>query len=163
MRECSRSARPLLIALLAVALPGAGCAASPPPDAPPPTIELPPASAPPAEAPAGVRELSPAEAAAAGIAPPEKEDPPRLDGERLEIAINSSSEIFVNGKRVKRNEKVVEYARTASTLRPGVQALFLVDASVPYRQVIEVMELVRRGGIDEIQLGVAPPPPPAGP
>lgn len=163
MQACSGSARALLVALLAVTLPGAGCAAPGPPDASPPTIELPAGGAPPADAPAGVRELSPAEAAAAGIAPPEKDDPPRLDGERIEIVINSSGEIFVNGKRAKRNEKVIEYARIASTLRPGVKALFLVDSSVPYRQVVEVMDLVRRGGIDEVQLGVAPAPAPAGP
>ena len=56
--------------------------------------------------------------------------------------------------------QIVEAPAQPNQDRHGGVAL---DASVPYRQVIEVMDLVRRGGIDEIQLGVAPAPPPAGP
>jgi biopolymer transport protein ExbD len=150
---------------LAVLALGSGAACSAPPaGTAPPTIQVPAAGGSgSASAAAGVRELSPEEAAAVGLTPAEKDDPPTFEGEQLEILITRAGALSVNGKRVKNKERLVEYAQMATARKPGISARLLVDGNVPYKDVVEVMDLLKQGGVEHIQLGVAARPPASGP
>jgi biopolymer transport protein ExbD len=110
-----------------------------------------------------MRELSPEEAAAEGLTPPEKDDPPTFDGDSMDVLITRAGVISVNGKRVKNKERLVDHAKTATAQKPEIAARLLVDGNVPYKDVVEVMDLLKQGGVVHIQLGVAARPPANGP
>jgi biopolymer transport protein ExbD len=147
--------------LASLSLLAASCADRPPPPRAesPPIIALPPPSVE-ASSPA-VRELSPEEKRAANLPPPDDKEL-SLDHDPITIALSAGGQLHVNGRPLRR-ERLQEIARQAVARRPALGALLLVDRSVPYADVIKLMDELRGAGIQDFSLGVQPEAPPAPP
>ena len=117
---------------------------------PSPTVAVPPS---PTGEPAPVmRELTPEEARAANLPPPDIKELP-IEGDNLVVRVTATGEVFLGDRAVSR-DRLQEAVQRAVSQRPGLGAVLQVDNRVAYGEVVKLMDLLREAGIEKISLGV---------
>jgi len=64
---------------------------------------------------------------------------------------------LVNGEPAGGNEGVLRMARAAAEQNRGVRAVINADGAVPHRRVVEMLDLLKSGGITHVAFGALPP------
>ena len=78
--------------------------------------------------------------------------------ERIILTVNAQQKVFLEQNEISLSELRTALARRAEE-KPGVSVSLKADGKVPYGMVIQVMDVVKQAGID--QLGMVTDPPPA--
>jgi biopolymer transport protein ExbD len=64
--------------------------------------------------------------------------------------------ILVNGSLVANKEALEKRARAALKENPKLRAVIQADGDVPHRQVISILDILKRGGVSRIAFGALP-------
>jgi biopolymer transport protein ExbD len=73
----------------------------------------------------------------------------------LGVAIAADGKLYVNG--VETNEPALEkFAQEERGENPKLRATIMADKDVRYQKVVEIIDILKRAGIDEVSLGVEP-------
>lgn len=71
----------------------------------------------------------------------------------MHFLIDFSGGIYLNDKRIEK-EGIVGVVQKEVATRPDVQVLVSADKQVPYGEVVEVLDLVRSGGVTKFAISV---------
>lgn len=75
----------------------------------------------------------------------------------LGVTVPKVGPTLVNGEPVASNEALVGLARAALGKDGDVRAVINADGSATHRQVMEVVDALKRGGINRLAFGALPP------
>lgn len=79
--------------------------------------------------------------------------PLEVDVRHLVISISEDDKIYLAAKEVT-PEKLTEELKAAASNDPKVRVVLRADSAVPYKKVVEVMDLARSAGVEDIVLAV---------
>jgi biopolymer transport protein ExbD len=113
---------------------------------------------------AAVVPLPTVQATAPATVPAEPVDLPRASDFDHVVAVFTvdvakDGSLTANGRPVKDEAELADLARRAARKSPDLRAVIRADRSVAYRQIIAVMDALRRGGISRLAFAVAPTAP----
>jgi biopolymer transport protein ExbD len=133
------------------------CASAPPPrpsvpvlpSAPPaaPPLASPPRASPPLAAPADVPSPSACAALAAAVG---------SSAPAAQLVVDGRGMICFEGEPAADDDELEARARRFATEHGSRDVILYVDGQVPYARVIELMDVLRRGGLDHVALAVQP-------
>jgi len=69
------------------------------------------------------------------------------------VSVPMTGPTLVNGEPVTNDEVLVRLAKDALLHDPGLRAVINADGAVPHRQVIHILDLIKRAGIARIAFG----------
>jgi biopolymer transport protein ExbD len=72
------------------------------------------------------------------------------------VALTPSGDTIVDSKKIGSDEDILSASRQAHARRPEVRAVIQADSAVSHGRVVQVMDLIKRGGIGKIAFAVAP-------
>jgi biopolymer transport protein ExbD len=75
----------------------------------------------------------------------------------LSVLLPTDGRILVNGAPVAGDAALVAAARTALARDPELRAVISADGAVPHRQVMTVLDALKRAGLVRIAFGALPP------
>ena len=73
----------------------------------------------------------------------------------LSLTLSKEGALFLNGERTS-DEAVVRYIKGELPGKPELQAIIAADGAVPHRDVIHVIDLVKRTGVHRFAINVDP-------
>ena len=73
----------------------------------------------------------------------------------LSLTLAKDGALYLNGER-SNDEAVVKYIRSELPGKPELQAIIAADGGVPHRDVIHVIDLVKRTGVHRFAINVDP-------
>lgn len=77
--------------------------------------------------------------------------PPEADTSYLVVSVSMDGQLFLAGKAAT-PEQLQEELRATVTKDPGIRVVVQADREVPYKKVIEVMDLVKTAGVENIAI-----------
>lgn len=79
--------------------------------------------------------------------------PLEVDAKHLVISITEDGKIYLAAREVA-PEKLTEELKAAATRDPRLRVVLRADNEVPYKRVVEVMDLAKSAGIEDIVFAV---------
>ncbi len=74
------------------------------------------------------------------------------------VELHQNGDILVDGKKLGKDEDVLQYSKDALAKNPELRAVIRADTQVQHGRVIKVLDLMKTGGITKIAFGVTPVP-----
>jgi biopolymer transport protein ExbD len=72
----------------------------------------------------------------------------------LSVTIARDGALSIDGRPARDEREIIERARTGVRANPELRAVILADKDVPFGRVVQVMDLLKQGGVDRIAFGV---------
>jgi biopolymer transport protein ExbD len=74
------------------------------------------------------------------------------------VILSATGQTFVDGEAMNDDATFMARAKAAAAVHEDLRAVIHADGSVPHRQVIKTMDLLKRGGVSKIAFAVTAEP-----
>jgi biopolymer transport protein TolR len=75
------------------------------------------------------------------------------------VSILATGPLLANGQPVANDAALLQHAREVLREDAAVRAVIQADGAVPHRRVIQILDVLKRGGVVRVAFGALPPEP----